>query len=364
MKVLFASGSMQGGGAERVVSILANDFASRGWRVSILVVRGASVYPLDAAVRVVPVYQEADITSSLGNKILRRLSYVPRLLARVFMERPDVIVPVHGDGWNGMFIMLAKLLGIKVVAAEHISHTAGRPGWRRFLERRVLYRMADQVTVLTRFDFDHYRHFIRRLTWIPNPLGFAPVDSIGQREKVVLAAGQLDRWSHKGFDKLLEVFATVAPRHPGWRLEIAGSGDLGRSYLQQRVEALGLNERVVFLGFQKDIDQVMRRASVFVLSSRFEGFGMVLLEAMSQGCACVSFDCEAGPAEIITSGLDGLIVSNQDNASMASALDRLLTDGGLRARLAASGLDTVKKYSPRSIGHQWADLFRSLGLQT
>lgn len=362
MKVLFASGSMQGGGAERVVSLLANDFVERGWDVSILVVRSGSVYPLDNRVRLVRVFQEPEITAAIGNKILRRFNYLPRLIARVREEKPDVIVPVHGDGWNGLFILVGKLLGVKVIAAEHTSHTAGRLSIPRWIERYMVYRLADQVTVLTQFDFYYYRRFIRKLTWLPNPLGFRPLMAFTARAPVLLAAGRLNSWSSKGFDNLLRVFATVSSNRPEWRLQIAGSGDEGKSYLAQLANDLGVGAKVEFLGFQNDIDRVMQQASIFVLSSRFEGFGMVLAEAMSQGCACISFDCEAGPAEIITDEVDGLLVPNQDHAALGAALDRLMADEGLRLRLATAGLAKVEQFSLRTIGQKWLDMFRTMKL--
>lgn len=362
MKILFASGSMSGGGAERVVSLLANDFVDRGWEASVLVVRGDSIYSLDDRVELVRVYEESEITTATSNKILRRFNYLPRLIARVWKEKPDVIIPVHGGGWNGMFVLIGRLLGVKVIAAEHIGHTVGRFSLPRWAERHLAYRLANRVTVLTKFDYEHYRHFIRKLTLLPNPLSFQPLMALGERAPVILAAGRLNSWSHKGFDNLLRVFAMVSPRHPEWQLEIAGSGEEGRAYLAQLAHELGVAEKVHFLGFQKDIDRVMQRASIFVLSSRFEGFGMVLAEAMSQGCACVSFDCEAGPAEIIADGVDGLLVANQDNAALANALERLMADGGLRHRLAQTGLAKAENFSIETIGQKWAELFRTMGL--
>ena len=364
MKVLFASGSMQGGGAERVVSLLANAFVGRGWKVAVLVVRGESIYTLDEGVKLLRVYEESEITTATSNKIFRRFNYVPKLIAKVRAAKPDVIIPVHGGGWNAMFVLIARLLGVKVIAAEHISHTVGGFSFLRWAERHLVYCLADRVTVLTRFDFDHYRHFIRKLTLLPNPLSFRPLAELGMRVPVILAAGHLNRWSHKGFDNLLRVFAMVSPQHPEWRLEIAGSGEEGRGYLAQLAHELGVAERVHFLGFQRNIERVMQRASIFALSSRFEGFGMVLAEAMSQGCACVSFDCEAGPAEIITDGVDGLLVPNQDNVAMAIAVERLMVNGALRHRLALAGLDKAQNFSIEAIGQKWTVLFREMGLVT
>jgi hypothetical protein len=124
MKILFASGNMQGGGAQRFVSILANELVARDFNVSILVVRGDSDYELDPRVRLLPLYEEAAFKLSVSNKIARRLAYFPRLIGCLRAERPDAIIPVHGGGWNGKFVLFAKLLAIRVIVSEQISHTA------------------------------------------------------------------------------------------------------------------------------------------------------------------------------------------------------------------------------------------------
>ena len=294
MKIVFASGNMKGGGAERAVSILANEMVARGLDVSILVVRGGSAYDLDQRVRLSPLYEEAEFKSSVSNKIGRRLVYFWRVIDLLRAERPDVIIPVHGGGWNGKYVLFAKLLGIPVIAVEQISHKVKSHEVVRWLERRVVYRLADAITVLTGADLAYYGAYLPRVRVLPNPVVFAICNERLSRNKTILAAGRLNSWHHKGFDNLLTVFARVAPKHADWRLEIAGAGDDGLRHLTQLAAELGIADRVGFLGFRKDIDRFMRESSIFVLSSRYEGFGNVLAEAMSQGCACVSFDCEFG----------------------------------------------------------------------
>lgn len=362
MRVLFASASMSGGGAERVVSILANELVKRGISVGILVVRGASVYALDERVRLLPVYQEQEITTSIANKVARRFSFWTRLFSLVKAFRPDVIIPVHGGGWNAKFVLLARAMGIRVIAAEHISHTVNAKQMIRYVERRWVYRLADALTVLTRSDFAHYSDYLNHVELLPNPAGFPFHEKPDPRGLVLLAAGRLDSWHHKGFDNLLAAFAQVASAHPCWRLQIAGTGDKGRRHLESIASTLGIAAKVDFLGFRQDIDAVMRSSEVFLLSSRFEGFGMVLVEAMSQGCACVSFDCEAGPSDIIDHEVDGLLVENQNQTALANALDRVMRDASLRERLSTAAREKAMRYAPACITDRWMDLFARLGL--
>lgn len=364
MRVVFLSGSMQGGGAERVVSVLANHFCSIGLPVSIVVVRGGSVYPLADGVGLHPLYRESEFNGTLMNKIWRRVVFVPKICRLLASENPDVVIPVHGGGWNGQFVILCWLLGIKVIPAEHISWTVGRYKWGRWFERRVVYRLADALAVLTEADREYYARYLPRVVMIPNPLSFNSVTEPSVRGKTILAAGRLDAWEHKGFDTLLEVFSRFHPLFPAWRLQIAGTGEAGRRYLDVIARNLGVEQAVDFLGFRNDISDVMRASSIFVLSSRYEGFGMVLLEAMSQGCACISFDCPSGPSDIIQSDVDGLLVSNQDKSGLAEGVVRLIQNEQLRTSLGQAAVVKANQYRVETLGERWLSLFKSIGLRT
>ena len=364
MKVLFASGSMQGGGAERVTATLANELVNRGIDITILIVCGESAYKLDNRIDFVRLYGESEITSAFLNKLLRRFTFYFRLISRLNYLKPDVIVPVHGGGWNALFVIFGKILGIKVVAAEHIAHTAKPSGSRliRWFEKRYVYQWGDALVVISRFDERFYSHYIKNVFRIPNPIEFEPIKKVEKRQNLILAAGRLNAWYHKGFDNLLIVFSKVAGQFPDWRLQIAGTGEVGEIHLRSLAKELEIEKKVDFLGFRDDINNVMQSSSIFVLSSRFEGFGMVLLEAMSQGCACISFDCEAGPSDIIENNVDGLLIENQNNEVMANALSSLMHDEQTRLRLSTGACAKAASYSPSLVVAKWIVLFKSLGM--
>jgi glycosyltransferase involved in cell wall biosynthesis len=188
---------------------------------------------------------------------------------------------------------------------------------------------------------------------IPNPVSFLPSEGQRPRKKIILAAGGLNRWEIKGFDNLLRVFSRIRSRYPDWRLAIAGGGDIGKTPLVQLATELDIVDKVDFLGLVSDLDREMRESEIFVLSSRYEGFSMVLLEAMSQGCACVSFDCVAGPGELITNEVTGLLVENQNLEAMAVALCRLIEDPALRRALSGRAREASENYAPNKIGATW-----------
>ena len=141
---------------------------------------------------------------------------------------------------------------------------------------------------------------------MPNPLGLQPVNDIPHKQNIILAVGRLDDWHVKGFDVLIRAWARVVSSFKflvstdGWKLQIAGTGsEESLNYLKQLCKENGVEDSVEFLGFRKDVEKLYQEASIYVLSSRYEGFGLVLIEAMSQGCACVACDYKGRQREII-----------------------------------------------------------------
>jgi glycosyltransferase involved in cell wall biosynthesis len=175
--------------------------------------------------------------------------------------------------------------------------------------------------------------------------------------RVVVAAGRLT--PQKGFDLLIRAFALVVEEHPDWKLRIFGDGR-ERHRLQRMIRQRGLQEHVFLMGRTDDMGRELANASMFALSSRFEGFGLVIVEAMSKGVPVVSFRCRRGPAEIITDGVDGLLVRPRDVRGLADGLLRLMDDEEERRRMGAAAILTAGRYDLPSITARWLDLLRDL----
>jgi glycosyltransferase involved in cell wall biosynthesis len=242
------------------------------------------------------------------------------------------------------------------VAQEHMNLRAHRPALAADVRRR--YEDLDALVVLTDGDRADYRELGGlRVERIPNPT--PPVDGevSALDAPVVVAAGRLT--SQKGFDLLIPAFAPVARRHPEWTLRIYGGGP-ERASLQAQIEAEGMAGRIELMGPTRQLGQALAEASLFVLSSRFEGFGLVILEAMSVGLPVVSFDCPRGPGEIITTGRDGTVVPPEDVPGLSAALEELVADPARRRDYGAAALETAAAYDQAEIGALWEALLLAL----
>jgi glycosyltransferase involved in cell wall biosynthesis len=206
----------------------------------------------------------------------------------------------------------------------------------------------------------------QRIEVIPNPIPWPLPESEPKIEpetvckpgrKLLLAAGRLV--PQKGFDLLIDAFASLSDRHPDWDLAIVGEG-ADRQSLESEISAKELSGRVLLPGWAGNIPDWYRRAQLYVLSSRFEGFGNTLAEAMAFGLPAVSFDCDAGPKDIIRNGKDGFLVPKEDIPALAAALDRLMSDKDLRERFGSAARDIRDRFSLQRVAQKWESVLQEL----
>jgi glycosyltransferase involved in cell wall biosynthesis len=249
--------------------------------------------------------------------------------------------------------------GLTTIGQEHMNFASHSRGLARALRRG--YGRLDALVVLTEADRHDYGRLLAgsatRVVRIPNAVPELPGPVSSLDSKVAVAAGRLNR--QKGFDLLVDAWARVARSHPDWTLRIYGSGE-ERGELRRRILEHGLHNEVLLPGATPRLGEALGEASLFVLSSRFEGFGLVVIEAMSKGLPVVAFDCPRGPGEIISDGVDGILVAPGHTAALAEAVCKVLDDDALRRRLGSAALETARRYEQGSVGAQWDALLAEL----
>lgn len=356
MKIIFITDTLKSGGAERVLATVANEFIKHNFDVTIILkYNQPSFYFINDKIKIV--YPRPKIKGNFFRKILSRSLVYCHIYQILKFNAPDIVIS-FSTTTNGVSIILCRLLQIPIIACEHSNYRNGLnyiPNW--FIKRHI-YPFTNILTVLTERDKDEfYDRFMNQAHVLPNPLDENMLftnSSIRKKNNIILAIGNIDRWNIKGFDNLLKIFSSIANKYTSWNLHIAGDGD--PNFLNSLVDNYHLKQRVLFLGEVKNIQQIMLRSSIFVLTSRFEGLPMALIEAMSQGMPCISFDCFTGPGEIITNMVDGILVSDQDNDEFTNKLCLLIEDESLQKRLGLNAINTSKKYNMDYIFPKWQNL--------
>ncbi len=360
MRLLFFISSLSGGGAERVMATLCNQFVSSSDEIHLATDTSIPfAYTLNTSIKVHDLERSENAKlNPIENriKILRRIKSISKVV------RPDIIISFMYQ--MNSFVLMATLgMRIPVIASEHTTFDK-RHSFSEYVMRFWINRLAKKITILTQYDYNILGAALPSKVVIHNPLSFPIYKQRTPRRKNILAVGSLDRWNNKGFDNLICVWGKIAPHYPEWNLEIAGSGsESSYNYLSQLCVNNNVKGRIDFIGFQPNVENSMRVASIFVLSSRYEGFGMVLAEAMSQGCACISFDCIAGPKEIMVDGESGLLVENQNLKELERAIISLINDASLRQRLGANAIKRVERFLPENIIKQWREVFDEIMLK-
>ncbi|MDZ7629520.1 MAG: glycosyltransferase family 4 protein [Parvularculaceae bacterium] len=354
-KILFVLSGLGAGGAERVVTALCNRWRRGGVDVAIATFENAGAtpyYPLEDGLTVhrlgVPTAPDS-LLSAIRQTWLR----VRALSALIRKERPSVVVSFLTK--INIVSLLAAPADVPVIVSER-----NNPKQQRF---NILWRAARAMTFSKAYAFvamtqgviDAYPAYRRpNSKLIPNPV-IIPETIVRRSDGRMLAAvGRLTR--QKRFDVLLEAFARIATDFPDWRLIIWGEGE-ERAALERQRDHLGLTDRVSFPGLSQSPGAWLETADMFVLSSDFEGWGNVIVEAMAAGLPVISTDCDFGPREIIEHEVSGFLVKHGDASALAAGLTQILRDDLLRARLGAAAKVRAETFALPGVARSWETLF-------
>ena len=356
MKIHFFISKLGNGGAERVVSLLANELDDRGHDVTVFCFRPTNEYTVNPTVKRIRFHKKRIFDSVVFNGFFSMLRHYwnPK-------NRPDVM-STHINTLGFMTIPIAKIYGIKIIASEHINHSVNPTRSKRFLHK-YFFPEVDVLTVLTQYDIPYYQKLGANAKVVYNPFTFSTPEKELQPKpvyKTIIAVGDLNRYYQKGFDNLLQIAKEVTTQHPDWIFKIVGGGENGRKHLEALTRELQIEQNVEFTGFQADVKSLLNAADIFILPSRYEGLPMSLLEGMSQNLACIAYDCVSGPSEIIEDKKNGILVSDQDQEEMVAKLNELITDSNYRNQLSMAASSALNPFDIKTVGDQWVSLFKSI----
>lgn len=356
-RILFFISTLGGGGAERVMVTLANEFVERGKEVYIATFnREKPAYDLHSKIVRLSVYNDGSKNNKSNNK-----SFLGKINYRLYKFRsirktakkvnPDVVISfITGVNNDVIFSLLGTR--IPVIVSEHTNVLRSYSKKTTFF-RKLMYPFATSITALTKHDYNIWKRKYKQVVYMPNPTSVDVFSNeISKREKKVLAVGTVTSWKIKGFDNLLRCWGMICNDFPDWKLCIAGKyNDASLQYLQEIIKESKC-KNVEFLGFRRDIHKLMQSSAIFCLSSRVEGLPMVLIEAMNSSCCCVAFDCITGPREIIKNN-SGLLVKNQDIEDLAKKLSIVMKDDCLREYYALNAPNSVSNFALKRVINRW-----------
>ena len=373
MKITLLVHRLTGGGAERVAALWATGFVQRGHEVSIIVNTNAkrdTSYYVPENVKIFSL--GFNINQTMLRIVLNKLSYLfyskkKRMSKLLHDLKPNIIIGVLPP-WAYEAYQVTKDMNVYIINTEHNSFE--RPSCAPMSKEVELGKFEtngifNHVTVLTQADKDVIGNTLQNVSVLPNPLTFEPVVKVPSKEKFILASGRIDAWHCKGFDILIKSFALMCKQYPEWKLQIAGTGKADSfNFLKNLAKTEGIPDtQIEFLGFCNDIQTLYQRSSIFVLSSRYEGFGMVLTEAMSQGCACIACDYKGRQSEIITDNSQGITCPVEDVEALANAMTRMIEDDEYRMQCQRNAIERSKYYSLDGTMDRWEEIFSILNLK-
>lgn len=362
MKITFTISQLEGGGAERVMVLLAQGLLERDHEITVITLSSAATdfYRLPSTVHRVGLdlkYKSPTVLHGIFNTVFRLI----QLRKAIRRSQPDIVITFMAS--MNIFTTLALLkTRYPVIGTQHGSPKLLPIGQPWELLRKPTYRQLQKlVSVSQGVDGE--------LTWLPqdkraviyNPI--LPIPHMPPLSQVPLGADPSKKWviamgrltAAKGFDLLLMAFHQIADQYPDWQLLILGEGEL-RSELESLRDRLNLSQSVIFTGQINDPFALLQQSQLFVMSSRTEGFPMALGEALACGLPAIATDCSQGIRELMRDGVDGMVIPSQDVTALAHAMGDLMSDPVKRETFARKATEVVERFGLEQILDQWEKL--------
>lgn len=378
MKVVYIIRALaQKAGVERVMSDKMNYLAEHGYEISVFTYDQGNhplAYSLHPSINHIDFnicffkISKYNLITRLGHLIRLRRHFRSRLQALLDDIEPDVMI-VSTCSIKLMDIVLSVKTAARIVVESHAPCYAIKKSF--YYKEKPLFRFlasvydnwmlrkvtgADFVVTLTEGDADEWRKYTSKVKIIPNPISIFPDkvkshDGCGNR---ILCVGRLSK--EKRFGIVVDAFAMIADRCPQWRVDIYGEGS-EKEMLESLIKQHQLTDRICINNPTSDIYKEYQESEFFVLSSEYEGFGLVLIEAMACGIPCISFRCKYGPEDIIDNGTDGLLVDDGDIIELSEKMLWMVNHKEERLRMGKNAREAVRRYQKPIVMQQWIGLF-------
>lgn len=341
--ICFITPSLHQGGLENAVTVLVNELARRGHHLTVLCAYKQEIfYTLEASVKVLePSYHRSDYKK--WYYYLKTLSFFKGCIKKI---KPDVVIS-YGDYLNFISIASAQALNVPVYISDRASPGLQFPFPVNQL-RKFYYPKAKGILAQTERARQQKEKMLNghgNIRVIPNVLREIKAYPEIRKENIILCVAR--HYEVKGIDRLIEAFNLIG--RTDWKIIVAGSFGPETPKLRDRIRSLHLDDRIELTGSVKDIDRLYARAKIFVLPSRSEGYPNALIEAMAHGLPCISFDINAGPADIIEHNVNGILVEDGNIDQMAQEIVKLMDDAGERKKLGNRAKEIKSRLTQKNI---------------
>lgn len=362
MNVCFFIGDIGlAGGTERVTSVIANELSKFNINIFILSLKNTNepFFNLNKNITIKKIF-----SSSKYGKIKLPLAI---LKIRKFIINNNIDIFINIESMLCLYSIPAVVgLNIRNICWEHFNFNVNLGKSSRDLARKLAAHYANDVITLTEYDKNLWLNNLNckaNIVTINNPITIAEnnlIPTIDKKEKIFVAVGRLTY--QKGFDLLLHSWSTISNKYPDWKLNIIGKGE-DKVLLSELIKQNKINNSVSILPPTKNIQEHYEKSAFYVLSSRFEGFGLVILEAQSKGLPVISFDCETGPRELIVDKETGWLCKDSDiedlSNKISDAIELFNNEPEKYIKISENAIANSKKFSIEHIISQWSSFLKN-----
>lgn len=354
MNILFLINSLGSpAGTERVSTILANNLADLGYNISFISLKynGEPFFDLNNKIQIH--YLSLDSSTNIYLSYISNIIKIRKILKR---EQIDFVIDVC-TAMSLMSVPTTFFTKTKVISWEHFNANVNWNPVTSPLARKLASLFAYKIVVLTETDKKIFqtKYKARNVTIIPNPITINLSKPSSLKKKIILSIGRLEY--QKGFDMLIEAWDKSRAKEDGWQLKIIGEGSL-KNKLLNLIANKKLQRSIMIEEPSPNVIELYQNASIFILSSRFEGLPLVLIEAISMGLPIISFDCETGPRDIVYDNVNGRLIPPNDINALSVAIDELTSDLTLLNRYSINSLKISKNFDKSTIIQLWGKILK------